>query len=127
MVGALKDPYADYLSPESLADMEKQIGGSLVGIGVQLEIQDQQIRVVTPLPGSPALAVGIRAGDVLLEIDGNSLAGLELREVVKRIAGPKDSSVRLRIRRESSEPLTISVSRGAITVPTLKGLRRGMD
>src|SRR5207245_1277148 len=69
MIGALRDPYSDYLTPEMVAEIEKQLGGKLVGIGVQLEMHDKRIRVVTALPDSPALESGIQPGDLILEID----------------------------------------------------------
>ena len=111
MIGALKDPYSDYLTPESLAAMEKQISSAIVGIGVQLELVDKQIRVVTPLAGSPALKAGVRSGDAVLEIDGQSTTGLGLPDVVKRIAGPAGTSVRLKISREDSKTLDLSIAR----------------
>ena len=100
MLGALHDPYSDYLTPEMVAEMERQIGGTLVGIGAQLELRDRQIRVVTPLQDSPALKAGIQPGDVILQVDDKSVEGLSVLEVVKRIAGPQGTTVRLKIGRE---------------------------
>jgi carboxyl-terminal processing protease len=127
MIGALKDPYSDYLTPESLATMEKQISSAIVGIGVQLEMLDKQIRVVTPLAGSPALKAGVRPGDAILEIDGQSTAGLGLPDVVKRIAGPAGTNVRLKIDREDSKSLNLNIVRGSVSLPTVSGFRRAAD
>jgi carboxyl-terminal processing protease len=127
MIGALHDPYSDYLTPEMVAEMEKQIGGTLVGIGAQLEMHDRQIRVVTPLADSPALKAGIQPGDVILQIDGKPTAGIELTEAVKRIVGPQGTAVRLQIGRESGPEVVINVKRGPIQVPTVKGFQRGPD
>jgi carboxyl-terminal processing protease len=126
MLGALRDPYSDYLTPTMLADIEKQLSGTLVGIGVQLEMREKQVRVVTPLPDSPALAAGIQAGDVLLQIDGKTTSGSELPDVVKQIAGQQGTAVRLKIGRGGQE-LDISVTRGALKLATVKGFRRGTD
>jgi carboxyl-terminal processing protease len=126
MIQSLRDPYSDYLTPEMLAQIEKQIGGSLVGIGAQLETHDKQIRVVTPLPGSPALQAGIQPGDLILEIDGQP-AGMELNEAVKRIVGADGSTVRLTIGRGANEKLPISVTRGPIKLSSIKAFRASAD
>ena len=125
MIGALQDPYSNYLTPEMLADMEKHVGGSLIGIGVQLEVVDRRVRIVTPLPDSPALHAGLEPGDVILQVDDASTEGLELREVIGRIAGPVGTSVRLLIGREPDRELAVSIVRSPIKLPTVKGFRRG--
>lgn len=127
MIGALKDPYSDYLTPQSLSDLERQLGSSIVGIGVQLELLDKQVRVVTPLAGSPALRGGIQSGDAILEIDGQSTAGLGLTDVVKRIAGPAATNVRLKIGRDNSPTLDLNIARGTVSLPTVSGFRRAAD
>jgi len=127
MIGALHDPHSDYLTPEMVAEMEKQIGGTLVGIGAQLEMHDRQIRVVTPLEDSPALKAGIQPGDVILHIDGQPTAGIELTEAVKRIVGPHGTTVSFKIGRANGREVEINVTRSAIQVPTVRGFLRGPD
>jgi carboxyl-terminal processing protease len=127
MVGALGDPYSDYLTPDMLAQMESQIKGSIVGIGAQLETADKQVRVVTPLEGSPARKAGIRPGDILLEIDGEPTTGVDLTDVVKRILGPQGSTVRLKIRRQGGQDLDLAVTRDTVKLPTVKGFLRASD
>jgi carboxyl-terminal processing protease len=127
MLGALDDPYSDFLTPENLAEMERQISSSIVGIGVQLERNDQQIRIVTPLEDSPALKAGLQAGDVILQIDRQPATGIALPEVVKRIAGTDGTAVKLTIRREGNAELNFSVTRGPVKLPTVKGFHRGPD
>jgi carboxyl-terminal processing protease len=127
MVEALHDPYSDYLTPERVAEMETQVGGALVGIGVQLEVREGQIRVVTPLPDSPALKAGVQAGDAILEIDDQPAAGMELGEAVKRIAGRERTAVRLKIGRGAGTEVEVSVIRGPIQLASVKGFSRGPD
>jgi len=125
MLDALHDPYSDYLTPEMLANLEKQIGGTLVGIGAQLEMHEQRIRVVTALPDSPALKAGIQPGDVILQIDGRPAA--DLREAVKWIVGPQGTVVRLTIGRAAGLDLEVDITRSPIRLQTVKGFRRGSD
>jgi carboxyl-terminal processing protease len=127
MVDALDDPYSGYLTPEMVADVEQQIRGSLVGIGAQLEMHEGQIRVVTPLEDSPALKAGVQAGDIILQIDGTSTAGMELTEAVKRIVGPQGTSVRLKLGRENGQEVELNIARNTVQVATVKGFRRGPD
>jgi carboxyl-terminal processing protease len=125
MIGALGDPYSDYLTPEMLASMEKQLGGTLVGIGVQLELHEQRVRVVTALEGSPALQAGVLPGDVILQIDGKPAA--DLADAVKRIPGPQGTVVRLTIGREAGLDVELDITRSPIRLQTVKGFRRGAD
>jgi hypothetical protein len=67
MLGALRDPHSDFLTAEMVASMERSLAGAIVGIGVHLEREQEQLRVVTALQDSPALAAGIQPGDVILE------------------------------------------------------------
>jgi carboxyl-terminal processing protease len=127
MIAALNDPYSDYLTPDMVAEMEKQIRGTLVGIGAQLEKHDGQIRVVTPLEDSPALKAGLQPGDVILQIDGNPTAGIELTEAVKRIVGQQGTVVRLNIGREGGQEVEMNITRDSIKVPTVRGFQRRPD
>lgn len=126
MVGALRDPYADFLTAEMLAQLEKQMGGTVVGIGVQLELHEKQIRVVTALEDSPAFEAGIQPGDVITQIDEQHTTGFPLIDAVKRIAGQQGSIVRLEILR-AGQKLPLEVTRNRVAIPTVKGFYRGYD
>ncbi len=126
MLRSLDDPHADYLTPEKTAEFERQLSGTLVGIGAHLEMHEKRIRVVTPLQDSPALKAGIQPGDVIVEINGEPAAGLELAEAVKRIVGPQGTVVRLRIERNTQQH-EIEVTRSPLRIATVKGFRQGTD
>jgi carboxyl-terminal processing protease len=126
MLKALGDPHSDFLTADALAEIERQIAGSLVGIGVHLEQHEKQFRVVTPLPGSPGLQAGIQPGDVLVQIDGQAIDKLKLGDVVNRIRGTEGTVVRLKINRGDAEK-DFEVKRGPIKLETVRGFHRTAD
>jgi carboxyl-terminal processing protease len=121
MVRSLDDPYSQYLNPDQLSDVERQVQSQLIGIGARLESKDGQVVVTSPLPDSPALKAGIQPGDVLVSVDGVTLNAKPLDEVVKLIMGPAGSEVKIVIHRGESEQ-ALAITRRAIVVPTVRGL-----
>jgi carboxyl-terminal processing protease len=120
MLEALDDPYSSYLDAETHQIGLSGLEGELEGIGAQVAIRDEQITVIAPIADSPAAAAGIRAGDVVLEIDGQSTAEMSLAEAVLKIRGPKGTSVRLLIlHQDESEPEEIEIVRAKIELPSV--------
>jgi carboxyl-terminal processing protease len=120
MVEALDDPYTSYLDFEayqlSLGDLE----GKFDGIGAEVAIRDGQLTVIAPMASSPAAEAGIRAGDVVLEIDDKPTLGMSLTEAVLNVRGPKGTSVRLLIlHQDETEPVEIEVTRGEIEIASV--------
>jgi carboxyl-terminal processing protease len=122
MLQALNDPHSEFLSEERLKELTRSLEGALTGIGAQMSTQDNQLVVVTPLPGSPARIAGIKAGDIVLAVDGKSVLELGATSAIASIRGPVGTLVALRVRRPGGVELTIQVTRGAIRMPTVKGL-----
>src|SRR4029077_11180014 len=87
-----------------------------------MSIEENQLIVVTPLPSSPARSAGINAGDVVLEVDGTSVLERGTAAAIAAIRGPVGTVVALRVKRAGGEEATINVTRGAIRMPTAKGL-----
>lgn len=115
MVDALDDPYTQYLDPEQNAIMREDDSGEFEGIGATVDMVDGRFTIVSPLKDSPADRAGLEAGDVILEVDGKAIQGMELMEAVSLVRGPKGSTVRLTIQREDvAEPFTISIVRAEI-------------
>ena len=125
MVGALHDPYSSYLGPTDLAALETQTRGTLIGIGARLGTVDGQVTVEAPLPGSPAQKAGIVPGDVIVEVDGRTTRGLDLRTVVQSIVGAPNTVVRLKLTRQDGREVVLDITRSPITLPTLRGLPHG--
>jgi len=96
MVDALGDTgHSRFMSPEMVQEQRKLTEGEFEGIGAEVQMRDGQVVIVTPMDGSPALEAGLRPGDIILEVDGASVAGLSLVEVVAQIVGPAGTSVSL--------------------------------
>jgi carboxyl-terminal processing protease len=127
ILDALHDPYSAYYDDRKLAELDRNIQGKLTGIGVQLEMKDGLPRVISPMPGSPALKAGLRPGDVIDEVDGKPIRGVELNEVVKRIVGEAGTVVRLKVGHSDGSAEELVVTRGAVTIPSVRGFRYDAD
>jgi carboxyl-terminal processing protease len=100
MLQALDDPYTRFLDPEAYKRMREENEGNFVGIGAQLDVNaKQQVYIREPLPDSPASRKGVKAGDIILKVDGKPIAGLEIDQVVERIRGKKGTKVKLTLQR----------------------------
>ena len=120
MVEALGDPYTSYLDMEAYQLEVGNMAGTFEGIGAEVAIRDGQLTVVAPFDGSPAAKAGIRAGDVILEVDGEPTSEMSLMEAVLNVRGPKGTSVRLLILHQNeTEPVEIEVIRGEIEVASV--------
>ncbi len=121
MLDALNDPYASYMDPDQFGAEESRIQGVFEGIGAQVTIRDNLLTVIAPLPGAPAERAGIRAGDVILEVDGVSTENLSLQEAVSRIRGQKGTTVELLVRHtDQPEAEIIPIVRGEIPLETVR-------
>jgi carboxyl-terminal processing protease len=92
-----------FLTPEERAQNEEGLSGTYVGIGVQLEAEGDEVVVATPIEGSPADRAGIRSGDVLMAVNGESVRGEDISEIVERVKGPEGTAVRLSVLRGEEE------------------------
>ncbi len=115
------DPYTVFFPPVEAKAFEEQISGSFEGVGMEVDIKDGVLTVIAPLKDTPAYKAGIKAGDKIIGIDKKTTQGLDTGEAIKRIKGPKGSTVLFTIvRGGSSEPIEISVVRDVIVVPAMK-------
>jgi carboxyl-terminal processing protease len=110
------DPYTVYFPPKEASDFNSDIAGSFEGVGMEIDVIDGVLTVVSPLKGTPAAAAGIKSGDQIIEIDGTSTEGISTDEAVDLIRGPAGSTVDLSIVRDGA-PLEIPVVRANIQVP----------
>ena len=126
MVEALDDPYTSYLDAEAYQLSLQDLEGRFEGIGAYVAVKDDQIIIIAPIAGLPADRAGIRAGDIILEIDGQSTSDMSLVEVVLKVRGPQGTMVSLLVLHEGeTEPELIEVVRAEIEVPSVQFEMRG--
>ena len=121
MLEALDDPYAAFLSPDQFSVSTQDIQGFFEGIGAEVGLRDGQITILAPMPDTPAEQAGIRPGDVILEIDGETAQGISLIEAVAKIRGEKGTPVQLLVLHlNSSEPELLTIIRGVIPLESVR-------
>lgn len=120
MVQALEDPYSEYLNTDESDSLNETVEGEFTGIGVQFMMENGQVKVVTPIEGTPAAEVGIQPNDVILEADGIELSGMDTNEVVRIIRGEEGTMIKLKVQRGSSV-IDLEITRARIPIITVTG------
>ena len=123
LIKTLDDKHSSYVSPEKWQIASTDLTGSYQGIGAYVDMANDQssVIIVSPISGGPAEAVGIKGGDKIIKVDGESIIGLSLNEAINLIRGPEGSSVVLTIERIGEfDPLEIKVVRAKINQPSVQ-------
>lgn len=117
------DPHTSFLEPRAYSDMQDRQKGTFYGLGILVTKRNDQVTVITPLEGTPAARLGIRAGDVIAEVEGVLTDDLSLDEVVKRLKGPKGTTVNIKIKRIGiKEPIPLTIVRAAIPTNSISNV-----
>jgi carboxyl-terminal processing protease len=117
------DPHTSFLEPKEYSDMQDRQKGTFYGLGILVTKRNDQVTVITPLEGTPAARLGIRAGDVISEVEAVSTEDLSLDEVVKRLKGPKGTTVNIKIKRVGmKEPIPLTIVRAAIPTNSISNV-----
>ncbi|CCH47749.1 S41 family peptidase [Pseudodesulfovibrio piezophilus] len=115
------DPHSSYLTPEDYKGMQEDTAGKFSGIGIEISLDQGRIIVVTPIEDTPADKAGLLAGDIILEIEGESTQDMTLLDAVKRIRGDKGTIVHLLIlHKDSNHPEDVAIVRGTIPIISVK-------
>jgi carboxyl-terminal processing protease len=120
--GMLKtlDPHTVFLPPQRAQRMDEEFRGDYSGIGIQFEIRDGVITVISPLEGTPSFRLGIRAGDHIVEIDGKPVPKTVTNDdVFKALRGPSGSQVQIAIEREGEELHRYTIERAKIPIESI--------
>lgn len=121
LVAALDDPHSGYVPPEVFQVENQDLYGAFEGIGATVDMRlDGKLQIVAPIDGSPAEAAGLKPGDLVLAVNGESIVGLSLLEAVNKIRGPKGSEVILTIKHLGAvDEVDITVVRDRISLPSV--------
>ena len=115
------DPHSSYLNPDAAKDMRVQTKGEFGGLGIEVTMENELVKVITPIDDTPAAKAGVRAGDYISQIDGAEVRGMTLNDAVEKMRGPVDTPIKLTILREGADkPLEITVVRDIIKVKAVK-------
>jgi carboxyl-terminal processing protease len=122
------DPHSGYIDQASLEEMQRQSRGEFVGVGLEIAMEEGLIEVVTPIENSPAAKAGIAANDVITKIDNKPVSGMTVDQAVEKLHGPKNTAVRLTIRRKGLDrPIEITIIRDVINVKSVQSRTEGND
>jgi carboxyl-terminal processing protease len=121
MLDSLGDQgHTRFLSADDAERWAESISGSFEGIGAYIDVRDGQTIIVAPIEGSPAEAAGIRAGDIIIAVDGEDTSGWTIEELVTNVRGPEGTTVVLTvIHLDQTAPVDIEVERAEVEVPSV--------
>ncbi|WP_207479946.1 S41 family peptidase [Arenibaculum pallidiluteum] len=121
IMGSL-DPHSTYLDAEKYVEMRERTSGQFVGLGIEIQMDTaaSAVKVISPFDGSPAASAGMQPGDLILEIAGEPVKGLTLKQASDRLRGPIGSDVSIKVKREATEPFVMTLKRDMIRSPSVK-------
>ena len=115
------DPYSAYMSPESLQDMQTETSGEFGGLGIEVSMEAGVVKVISPIDGSPADEVGVKAGDYIVKINEHQVQGKTLTEAVDLMRGPVGSDIEITVRRKGvKKAIVFKITREIIKIQSVK-------
>ncbi len=119
------DPHSNYLDAEAFQNMRDQTRGEYGGLGIEVTSDDGVVKVISPMDDTPATKAGVKAGDYITAIDGQSVVGLTLNDAVKLMRGKVGDKIVLSIAREGEESKDLTLVREIINVKSVKSHMEG--
>jgi carboxyl-terminal processing protease len=115
------DPHSSYLDAEAFKDLRSTTSGEFGGLGLEVNLEDGLVRVISPIEDTPAFRAGVKAGDYIMKIDDTPVRGMSLNDAVAKMRGKPNTSVNLTIlRKGESKPLQFALTRAVIKVVSVK-------
>ena len=114
------DPHSSYLSPDSYKDMQVKTKGTFGGLGIEITMEDGVVKVVSPIDDTPAANAGMKSGDLIIGINGDSIRGLSINEAVSQLRGPIGSKVIITVVRDEKDPFEIEIVRDVIKIRSVR-------
>ena len=115
------DPHSSYMNAKDFKDMQATTSGKFGGLGIEVSMEDELLKVVTPIDETPAARAGVLAGDVITQLDGEIVLGMSLRDAVDKMRGPVGTPITLTVQREGTEePIELKIVRAEIKITSVK-------
>ncbi|MFP4695017.1 S41 family peptidase [Thiohalospira sp.] len=115
------DPHSDYLDADDFQKLQEGTQGEFGGLGIEVTMEDGQVKVIAPIDDTPAERAGVQAGDLIVRIDSKPVKKMSLGEAVDKMRGEPGSEIELTILREGrDEPLELTLERAVIEVESVK-------
>ena len=114
------DPHSSYVNPEGFREMQIDTSGQYGGLGMEVTIEEGFVKVITPIDNTPAKKAGIKAGDYITEIEGESILGVSLTDAVGRMRGKPGEPITITIAREDEESKEYTIVREIIKRQTVR-------
>jgi carboxyl-terminal processing protease len=122
MMSSLGDPHTTYMSPEQFERASAPLEGEYEGIGAYVDITGEYLKIISPMPDSPAEKAGLKPNDTIVAVNGEDMTGQDGNLVLKRILGPAGTEVTLTIQREGeTETFDVTITRAKIIMPSAEG------
>ncbi len=122
------DPHSNYMNAKAFRDMQVQTRGEFGGLGIEVTQENGFIKVISPIDDTPASRAGVKAGDLIVALDGKTVQGLTLNEAVDRMRGVPNSKIVLTIRREGNDkPIDLAMQREVIHIQVVRQHLEGGD
>jgi len=120
------DPHSSYLNEDDLKEMEVQTNGQFGGVGIEITVESSLIKVISALDDTPAFKAGIKSGDYISKVDGKSIVGIKIDEVVKKLRGKPNTNVSVTILRKGEKaPFDVVLQRQNIKIKAVKSSIEG--
>lgn len=115
------DPHSSYLNAKDFSDMRVQTRGEFGGLGIEVTMENELVKVVSPIEDTPAAKAGVLAGDLIIKIDGENVRGITLQQAVEKMRGEVNTPIVLTIAREGADkPIEITVIRDVIRIRSVR-------
>ncbi|PHK96178.1 peptidase S41 [Pseudoroseomonas rhizosphaerae] len=122
------DPHSSYMNARSFRDMQVQTRGEFGGLGIEVSQEGGYVKVISPIDDTPAARAGVKPGDLITHLNGESVQGLSLQEAVEKMRGERGSAIKLTIRRPGAEsPIELSLTRDVIRPQVARFRMEGND
>jgi carboxyl-terminal processing protease len=120
------DPHSNYMNAKAFRDMQVQTRGEFGGLGIEVTQDNGFIKVISPIDDTPAARAGVKAGDLILDLDGQTVQGLTLNDAVDKMRGAPNSTIKLTIKRDGvDKPIELSMQREVIHIQVVRSHLEG--